>query len=279
MKSIKRVQRISKRINKNLKILFQPAEEILQGAKNMIENGVLINPSVDAAIMVHVLPNASKMVGDIILPPSGIIAPSSDFFEIEIRGKSTHGAMPHLGVDATLIGSHILLSLEELISREVSFNDKAILTIGSFNSGISNNVISEKAILKGTLRTLDEEVRNKLKDRMKNIIKYVSKSFNAEGKIKFTSGCPSFYSDEILKGKIYEVLNKEFKGIVIDSKDLSSKIGVGSEDFAYFSRIVPSYMISLNSGQSASLHNPKVVFDEKVLINGTATLLSLVFEL
>lgn len=274
---LKIIKKYEKTLKNNIKVLFQPAEEILSGAKNMIENNVLKNPSVDMAFMCHVLPSDIE-VGKIIVPRTGVIAPSSDFFEIKIKGKESHGAMPHLGVDATYIGVHIFLALEELVTREKTFNDKVMLTIGEFNSGVASNIISSTSILKGTLRTNSEDIRKKLKKRMEEVVENISKTYKGRGEITFTSGCPSLINDEKIKDGLLHLLNKCLKNEYILEENINSSLGVGSEDFAYFSRVIPSYMVSISSGPSLPLHNPKVVFDETLMINGTSYFLAIAFE-
>ena len=186
--------------------------------------------------------------------------------------------MPHLGVDATYIGVHIFLALEELVTREKTFNDKVMLTIGEFKSGNASNIISSSSILKGTLRTDSEDIRKKFKKRMKEIVINISSSYKGKGEIIFTSGCPSLINDEKIKDGLLHLLEKCLKNEYILEENINSSLGVGSEDFAYFSRVIPSYMVSISSGPSFPLHNPKVVFDETCMINGASYFLALAFE-
>lgn len=276
---LKIIKKYEKDLKNNIKVLFQPAEEILEGAKNMIENGVLNNPKVDLALMIHVMPNISKNVGDILIPNPGVISPSSDIIEIIIKGKECHGAMPHLGVDSTIIASYIIIALQALITREVSFNDKAILTFGSIASGYSSNIISKEAIIKGTLRTNNDELRIKLKSRINKIVKQISSAYNAKGKVIYKSSCPCLKCDKELIENIRVVLNNNFKKYLIDINNIDSKIGVGSEDFAYYSDKIPSCLLSISNGNSSPLHNSKVIFNEELLINGVASLLAVAYEL
>ena len=125
----------------NLKIVFQPNEENLLGAKNLIEEGLLINPKVDEAFFIHVLPLKEIKKEKIILPPFGIISPSCDYFKITIKGKSTHASSPHLGKDPIIPGIHIVSSLESVMQKEVSLLEQGKLTVCSFISENSYNVI------------------------------------------------------------------------------------------------------------------------------------------
>ena len=138
------------KLNGSVKLMFQPAEEILAGAHNMIENGVLNSPDVTAAMMVHVLTGIPVKTGCFIVPGEGVSAPAADYFTINVHGKGCHGSTPHQGVDSITAAAHILVALQEISAREMSIVDEGIITIGSFNGGSSGNVIADSAVLKGT---------------------------------------------------------------------------------------------------------------------------------
>lgn len=178
-------------INGTVKLMFQPAEEIFEGSKDMIENGVLENPKVDAALMIHVMANSPFKTGTVIVSSPGVSAPAADYFEIKIQGSGCHGSMPNTGVDPINIAAHIVLGLQEINSRELSVSDKAVLTIGKLNSGNIENVIPDTATIGGTLRTYDEETRKFIKIRMKEISENIAKTFRGTAEVIFGSGCPT----------------------------------------------------------------------------------------
>lgn len=264
-----------------IKLMFQPAEEIFEGAKDMIKNGVLENPHVDNALMVHVAANLPMEEGTVLISAPGISAPAADYFDIEIQGKGAHGSSPNVGVDPINVAAHIIVALQEINAREISLNDDVVLTIGKITGATASNVIPDKIVLGGTLRTYNEEVRANVKERIVNIAKGISMAFRAEASVAFTSGCPTLKNDAAMEGAVANYLQEllgPYKAIALSKMaQVSSKGGGGSEDFAYISQEVPSLMLALAAGQTQkgyvyAQHNPKVRFDENALTNGCAAL-------
>lgn len=260
-----------------VKLLFQPAEEILQGAKNVIEAGVLETPKVEAAMMLHAATRSPFKTGTAVVASAGVGAPAADYFTIEIRGKGCHGSAPWQGVDALTVAARILLALQEISARELS--ESAVLTVGSLKTGDAGNAISDRATLEGTLRAFDEETRGFVKKRMAEISENVARAFRARAKIVYGGGCPTLMNDERLssfaKNAAEELLGKD---MVFSSDALNGaareKSG-GSEDFAYISHEIPSVMVSLAAGEKEKgyeypLHHPKARFDEEALSFGCA---------
>lgn len=262
-----------------IKLMFQPAEEVLEGAKDMIEHQVLENPSVDAALMIHVMTGVPIPVGTVVVSSPGVSAPAADYFTIEIQGKGCHGSTPHLGVDAITIAAHILLGLQELSSRECQVTDHAVLTVGTILGGTAPNAIADSATLKGTLRTYNEDVRSMLKRRICEIATGIAGTYRGEANVFFPSGCPTLDNNEELSDSAYRCTrNLLGENRVFTSAALSrgnSSVGGGSEDFAYISQKVPSIMLALAAGDPKDghdhpLHHPKTTFDENVLPVGAA---------
>lgn len=259
-------------IHGTVKLMFQPAEEIFQGADDMIAAGVLENPKVDAAMMMHVfagMPIPTGMIG----VADGISNAAADVFTIRIQGKGCHGSSPSVGIDPLLAGAHILVALQELHARELAINDEVALTFGSFHAGNAANVIPDTATMSGTLRTFNEELRVHVKQRMEDIVTGLAKAFRAEATIEYTSGCPVLKNDSVLSADISAYL-RELVGdrAVITMKDMKAS---GSEDFACVSQAVPGVMLGVPAGNPQEgyafpQHHPKVRFDEKVLPLGAA---------
>ena len=254
-----------------VKLLFQPAEEILSGAKDCIEKGVLQNPKVDGAMMLHVLPNLPFPSGTLIFS-KGVVAPGADFFTATITGKSSHGASPEKGVDALSVTAKILIALESLSAREFSAFSGSVLTVGSCNAGTTGNVIAGESVLQGSLRSFDEVLRQKIKRRIKEIVEKTAKLYGAKGKVEFTSGCPALINDSALTDFLFKRLKKRLKDRVIAPENTQKSVG-GSEDFAYFSKEIPSVMVGVSAGETKDgyiypLHHPKVRFDEDAMQNG-----------
>ncbi len=263
-----------------VKLMFQPAEETLCGAKNMVENGVLENPGVKGALMLHVLSGISVKTGTIIIPSEGVGAPAADYFTINVQGKGCHGSTPQLGIDALTAAAHILIALQELPARELGVSDDAVLTIGLLHGGTAGNVIADTAVLQGTLRAFDDGIREMLKKRLCVIAECIGTAFRTSITASFGGGCSTFLND----GPLAECTEKSLKALlgndrVINASDFprESRQKGGSEDFSYVSQKVPSLMLALAAGEPEkgykyTQHHPKVTFDESVLKTGAVAM-------
>ena len=270
-------------IEGTVKLMFQPAEEIFEGSKDMIDAGVLENPKVDAALMIHVMAGMPFPAGTVIVSDGGVSAPAADYFTINIQGKGCHGSMPNTGVDPINAAAHIITALQELHARELPMGTKAVLTIGSMHAGNAANVIPDTAELGGTIRTFDEEIREFVKKRMTEISKGIAAAFQAEAEVTFGSGCPTLVNDNALAESTAASLKELLgEGKTFTAGQLTAMAGqgktqksAGSEDFAYVSQEVPSIMVALAAGQPQKgyaypQHHPRVKFDEEVLSSGSA---------
>ncbi len=281
----KLLKKYENQINGTVKLMFQPAEEILSGAKNMIENGVLKNPKPDVALMLHVMAGLPLKTGTIVVA-NGVSAPAADYFTINIQGKGCHGSTPQQGVDALTIGAHILIALQEINARELGVSDEATLTIGKMNGGTTGNVIADKTILEGTLRAYDKDVREYIKKRIPEITQGIAGSFRGKGTTDFGNGCPPLKNDRQLSEEIERYLIDAFgEEWVFNIEKLGGRTNKsgGSEDFSYISQEIPSLMLALAAGNSEEgylypQHHPKVRFDEKVLSIGSAVLAQSAFS-
>ena len=272
-------------IEGTVKLMFQPAEEIFEGSHDMIEAGLLKNPDVDAALMIHVMAGMPFASGTAIVCDGGVSAPAADYFTIKIQGKGCHGSMPNAGIDPITAAAHIITALQEIHARELALSDEAVLTFGSIHAGNAGNVIPDSAELCGTIRTYDEDVRNYIKERMSSIATGIAAAFRAEAFVSFGSGCPTLLNDSDLSActvKYIRELNGAQSAFTAGQlSSMSSQGGkkapktAGSEDFAYVSHEVPSIMIALAAGNPEQgycypQHHPKVKFDESALPVGSA---------
>lgn len=267
-------------IKGTVKLMFQPAEETLSGAKNMIENGVLKNPEVNGAMMIHVLAGFPIKSGTVIIPNAGVGAPAADYFTINIQGKGCHGSTPHLGIDSLSVAAHILIGLQEISARELGVADEALLTVGSLHGGTAGNVIADTAVMQGTLRAFDDKIRDKIKKRLTEISENIGNAYHAKITVTFGSGCPTLINDENLVKEV-EKNTKELLGaeLVVSAStfgDENTHRG-GSEDFSYVSKEVPTVMLGMAAGEPEKgfqyhQHHPKVTFDEAVLKIGSAVM-------
>ena len=274
-------------IEGTIKLMFQPAEEIFEGSRDMIEAGLLENPPVDGALMIHVMAGMSFPAGTVIVSAPGVSAPAADYFEIKVQGKGCHGSMPNTGIDPLTAAAHILISLQEIHARELAMNDQAVLTIGTVNGGTAANVIPDTVTMGGSIRTFDEDIREMIKERLTEIAEGVGKAFRCSAEVSFGSGCPTLVNDREVSMSalkyVRELLGPEkaFSAAELgagngakEGRKKESKTA-GSEDFAYVSQEVPSVMLALASGQPEKgycypQHHPMVKFDESVLAGGSA---------
>lgn len=267
-----------------VKLMFQPAEETMDGAKMMVEGGVLENPHVDASMGLHVFTNMNQPVGTIILPGVDAKMGAVDWFTINIQGKGCHGASPNNGVDPLNVMAHIHIALQAINARDLNPVDNMVLTIGQMHGGLTSNVIPDTAMMSGTIRTLKKETREMVKNRLNTIVSTIASAFGAEAHVEYGSGCPVLNQ--------HPALYKEVKGYVetlegttfADYDELGCAVhNMGSEDFAYISDLVPSVYLQVAAGcpeQGACYpqHHPKAVFMEDALPVGAATYVHVAME-
>ena len=261
-----------------VKLMFQPAEETMDGGKMMVAGGVLENPKVDAAFAMHVFPNMPMEPGTILLTGTESKFAAVDWFTIHITGKGTHGAQPHNGVDPLNVAAHIHLALQAINAREVDPAQPLVLTIGHMQGGNIANVIPQEASLAGTLRTLSNEVRHEAKRRMETIVSGTASAFGAQARVEYGSGCPVLIQNRELYAQIKEIC-KTLEGVTVVDADeigLPAGGGMGSEDFAYIAAQVPAIFPIVAAGRpedgcSYPPHHPKVQFDSSALPAAAAT--------
>lgn len=252
-----------------VKIMFQPAEELLTGAQKMVDAGVLENPKVDVAMMCHV--NSAQPIG-IALSASGPRSASSNNFRIKVSGKGAHGAMPENGIDPVYIGAQIVIGLQEMITREVSFIKSAVLTTGHFEAGSAANIIPSTALIEGTMRTFTASTQEHLKKRLPEIAESIAHTYRGTAEVTYTCDVPVFICEEKLTNDIHRYVNEFSKGRF---EVTPAAPGTASEDFAVIAREVPTYMLGLgvmdpDAAVKYPLHNPKITFDENALPLGTS---------
>ncbi len=265
-------------LQSGVKLMFQPAEEALSGAKNMLENGLLDGDTIKGAMMLHVMTGLPLKTGTVIVSSGGVGAPAADYFTINIQGKGCHGSTPQQGVDALNIASHIVIALQEISARELGLSDEALLTIGCIKAGTAGNVIADTAVLEGTMRAYDDNVRDYIKKRLTEICNGVATTFRGKAGVTFGAGCPTLINDEKLSKEIEKNITQLLgEKQVFNTNTFGTRTNKsgGSEDFAYISHQVPSVMVALAAGNSEEgyiypQHHPKVKFDESVLSIGCA---------
>lgn len=255
----------------NIKFIFQPAEEKLIGALQMIEDDVLENPKVDAIIALHCWPDLPS--GTIGVKKGEVMA-SGDKIEITIKGKQGHAAHPHKAVDPITISSYIITKLQTILSREVSPVDAAVISIGTINGGSAFNIIPSEVKLSGTVRVLNPEVRKEIPGMIKRIVEKTAESMNGEADLIYTFGPPPLLNTDYMVGLLDEVVAETLGSEELVYMETPS---LGSEDFSYYLEQVPGLFFRLGTngseiGTQYPLHHPKVLFDEDALLTGVAVL-------
>lgn len=258
-----------------VKFFFQPSEEDVyddlekkSGGQRMVESGELDN--VKAALGLHVHPLLP--VGKVAYKLGQALA-CANFFKIEITGKMAHAAVaPHLGIDAVLIASHLIQSVSSIVHKYIPPTEATVISFTKIHGGIAPNVIADKVIIEGTVRALDINTYHQVLDRIKNIIEGTSISFGCGITIEYNLNYPSLLNDKNVHQSVAESLNTIFGKESIIPIDAI----LGSEDFAFYSRKVPSMFYFLgakdNSNDRYFLHDSKVIFNEECIPYGSKLL-------
>jgi amidohydrolase len=267
-------------INGNIKFIFQPAEEGAPageegGAKRMIQEGVLEAPSVGAIFGLHVWP---EDLGQVFFS-SGPIMASSDWFQITIQGKSSHGARPHEGIDAIALASQVVISLQSIVSRAVDPTDPAVVTIGKIKGGTKANIIAEKVTIEGTIRTLSETNRRKIPRLIEDVARGITDSFDADYIFEYHKGAPPLYNHPDLASILIPTLTR-----ILGEKNVKRiNPQMVAEDFSYFCQKIPGFYLLLgvkapDVPAAAPLHSPFFNPDERSIPLGIKIMCHLLFD-
>ncbi len=248
----------------NVLFVFQPAEEGPGGAKPMIESGVLDNPKVDVALGLHLWPDLPK--GQLGVREGPVMA-AMDRFELTILGRAGHGAMPHLCVDSLDTGVQVVNGLQRLISRMTDPLEPVVLTVGTFHSGSTFNVIPDRAELSGTTRTFSHTIWQGWEERITRVVSGVCQSMGAEFELNFIKGFPPLANHP----GTTDLVRQAAVDIVGASQVVAQAQTMGGEDMAFFLERVPGCYVFLGVGEEgrAPVHNPHFDFDESVLAIGS----------
>jgi amidohydrolase len=257
-----------------VKFAFQPAEELPPGgAKEMIEEGVLKHPRVDATFGLHLWNGLP--VGKIGVDEGPIMA-SVDRFDIVIKGIGSHGAYPHTGVDPIVVGSHVVAALQTVVSREVPPLAPVVVTVGTFQGGTAFNVIPSDVELSGTVRTVDTRIRDEMPVRLERIVRGITSGMQAECSFNYAFGYPVTVND----ASRTQFARRVAGAIVGDGNVVSAGMTMGAEDMSYFLNAVPGCYLRLGSGNPDHgvihpHHSALFNFDEAALPIGVELLTQL----
>ena len=264
--------------------IFQPAEEgppagETGGAPDMIKEGVMDNPKMDAVFGIHI--NAGTEIGKIGYKAEGFMA-ASDWFTIKVKGKQSHGAYPWNGVDPIATATQIYTGLQMIVSRESELTrSPVVITVGRINGGVRENIIPEEMTMAGTIRTLDPVVRTKVHEKVKLTATKIAESMGATAEVTIDPKTPITYNDPELVNKMLPSIEKAAgKGNVILSRWVT-----GAEDFAFYGEKAPAfffYVGGLPKGKDpatvADHHTPDFYIDDSRLDVGIKAFCNIVFD-
>ncbi|HSQ79475.1 MAG TPA: M20 family metallopeptidase [Candidatus Bathyarchaeia archaeon] len=259
--------------------IFQPAEEGAPagetgGAELMVREGVLDDPPASAVFGFHVWPDS---LGQVAVAPGNVTA-AADSFTITVKGKSAHGARPQEGVDAIVIASEIVTALQTIVSRASDPTDPAVLTVGTISGGSRRNIIADKVVLEGTVRTLSETNRKKIPALIESVVKAVTGIYGATYQCEYEPGYPSVFNNPELTAAMTPTL----VGLLGKDKVVAWKPQMVAEDFAYLANKTPGLYFFLGvrgPGQpAATLHSPAFSPDERAIPLGVRILSHLLLD-
>ena len=264
-----------------VKFIFQPAEEGAPqgeegGADVMIEEGVLENPKVDAIFGLHI--NSGTHIGKVRYRPRGIMA-SSQRFVIDVKGKQAHGSAPWMSVDPVVIAAQIVNGLQTIVSRNSELTkEAAVISVGSIHAGIRFNIIPETAQMIGTIRTLDPDMKEVIRERMKILVPKIAQAFGGEAIVDIQDGAPITYNDPALTAQMVPTLNS-----VLGKENVELVNAVtGAEDFSYFQQQIPGFYfflggtpLDMKESDAPSHHTPDFIIDDGALIHGVRVMTAL----
>lgn len=263
--AVRLLQEVCDTLRGEVRVIFQPAEEISSGARSMIAAGAL--DGVDTIYGAHIW---SEVKAGCISVEAGPRMANTDWFRIDVDGVSAHGAMPHKGVDAVVVGAEIIDALQVIVSRDVSPFEPAVLTIGEFHAGVARNVMAGTAYLTGTVRTFSPELRVQLRERMERMVQMAAEAFGAEATFEWTPGNAALHNDPACAARAQKAVTA-----VLGPQALVHYEGtLSGEDFSEYLHEVPGVFAFIGArnpevGAEYPQHSCFYAVDESVLVGGS----------
>jgi len=260
-----------------VKLIFQPAEEIFRGSKEIIDAGALKDPDVDNIVCLHGWPQFK--VGQVGAWPGQYMA-SADTFKVKMTGKGGHGCRPYKAVNSIVAASMAVIAIQNIVSSEITTAQQAVISVCMFNAGTAINIIPDEVVFGGTVRCLDEGVRQELKKRIERVIKGSAAAMNCTCQIDYTFGVPSLVNDP---GIVHNLMTAASDVLGEDHVvELDGPV-MGSEDFSYYINEIGKgafYRLGIgDEGQEERvLHNSKFDFNDDALPIGIATMIQYVLN-
>lgn len=267
-----------------IKFIFQPAEEGAPpgeegGADMMVREGVLKNPDVDAIFGLHI--TQGWEVGQVAFRPMGMMA-SAERFDVKVIGRQTHAAQPWAGIDPIVVGAQIVLGLQTIVSRQIETTAApAVITVGTFNGGVRNNIIPDTVEMTGTIRTFDPAMRLQIHERIKRTVENIAASAGATAEVTIAPGVPVTFNDPALTDKMRSTLER----VIGSDRVLAAPMVTGAEDFSFFQEKVPGFFFFLGArpanvprSEAIPNHSPLFYVDEAALLPGVKAMSHLAID-
>lgn len=261
-----------------IKLIFQPAEEVMTGAAKTIANGALENPKPDFILACHTWPD---MPAGSIGVRKGTMLGASDSFKVKVIGKGGHAAHPQKGIDPVVIAAHIITQLQTIVSRRVAAIDPVVVTVGHLEAGTAANIIPNEAYFEGTVRTQSNETRNHVAEILKQLAVGTARAMGGDAEVSYTFGVGPTISEDHLVDEISEAVTE----LLGNDKLLQvPSPSMGSEDFARYLEHIPGAIFRLGTHNDTpesklALHNASLLFDEKAIPTGVATMVGAAFKI
>ena len=261
-----------------IKLIFQPAEEVMTGAAKTIANGALENPKPDFILACHTWPDMPA--GSIGVRKDTMLG-ASDSFKVKVIGKGGHAAHPQKGIDPVVIAAHIITQLQTIVSRRVAAIDPVVVTVGHLEAGTAANIIPNEAYFEGTVRTQSNETRNHVAEILKQLAVGTARAMGGDAEVSYTFGVGPTISEDHLVDEISEAVTE----LLGNDKLLQvPSPSMGSEDFARYLEHIPGAIFRLGTHNDTpesklALHNASLLFDEKAIPTGVATMVGAAFKI
>jgi hippurate hydrolase len=241
-------------------VIFQPAEEGGGGGREMVEDGLMERFGIQEVYGMHNMPGIP--VGEFRLRPGAIMA-SSDDFEIAILGRGAHAAQPHNAIDPVVVGSQIVVALQSIAARSADPLGAVVVSVTIFETDSNaTNVIPERAVLRGTARTLDSEMRDLVETRMRAIVEGTAAAFGAEGRLAYNRNYPVTVNAPAQADFAARVATEVVGPAWVDA---AAPPVMGAEDFSYLLNARPGAFVFVGNGDTAKLHHPKYDFNDELI--------------
>ena len=275
--TLRTMKQYKKYFSGTIYFFFQPAEEILKGAKSLFLSKEIDFDTIEGVAACHVMPDL--YAGDIGLK-TGITLASADHFDVTVLGKGGHGAHPYTTIDPVVIASDIIIQLQNLVSREVSAFDSAVISVCSIHSdGDAYNVIPDRVRLKGTLRALTKETRGRLSARIVEVCSKVAQAGRAEADVRFEEGPPPFRNDDLWVERTKRMADRLLGEDHVKMLDI---VTMGAEDFAFIKDRYPGVFVRIGCRSEGKeftpIHSSKFTVDRKALSVGIKTMCGIALD-